>query len=212
MNLFKNILFYCISALFLTSCRAQGPKLDTCKKDYKIAKQQLNLFYKDSDSSHLLEALDFSQKSERCEETRSRSIDLKTSLFVLLKRYNAGANFIDSLKESDFKKEYKKQMYFRFFTALEKESNGDTITKKNILSKIVEDIRSYIEKETPNVKEIDKEAWYDLFFIEKKYKSMLEIKTELDSLKIKYPATDFFTDLKQSFQESQTAEAKDSQN
>lgn len=195
--IYKSIISVHIIFCF-SSCTGQST-IDDCKTGAKNANSNLNDYYKNNDPALLNKALYYTEQSMPCKETRLQAVELKISVLMLLKEYKAGYEFIDSLQQSDFNKEYKKKMNYDFFKALEYEANADTLNAHKLYIEAINDLSLYIEKAN-NDKQIDKDAYYDLYFLKSKILSQRQIEDELEKLAKKYPSyTEFFTILKSSF-------------
>jgi hypothetical protein len=134
----KTTIFCFFFTLF--SCNSQSTKTDNCKLQFKAAKDSLNAYYRGNEESLLQSALENVERSIRCDEIRDKSIELKISLLILLKKYKIGYMFIDSLRRDDFKASYKKKMNYNYFLVLEHESKGDTTNRDKLLNEIISDI------------------------------------------------------------------------
>lgn len=193
-----NIFFNCILVLtILSSCNGQNTN-NNCKTSYIEAKKKFNKFYTDNNNNWLTDALKDVQKSLNCPETRSASIELKISALSLLKKYDIAYQFVDSLKEKDFSKPYKKKMQYDFLKALSYESKSKIVDRDIYYNKAISEIQAFVNTQ----KTIDQEAYYDLFLVKSKILDSEQISDEINNLKIKYPADkDFFESLKKSFNE-----------
>lgn len=188
--------------LFLIGCNTKSDKINKCKANFKKAASDLNDYYKDSSQSHLLDALSLVQDSRGCDETKKASVELKSSLLILLKRYKEGADFIDSLDNKDFTADYKKGMYSSYFKSMEYKIAGDTMQRNVVLRASVEEIQDYIDHKVGQKGKINVEAYYDLFLVKIRLFDFPQVSHELDSLKRKYPEEqDFFDALKGTFKE-----------
>ena len=198
---FKDIVSYCLFLILLNSCNGQS-NIDTCKLSYKNARNNLNNYYKNTDQSLILKALQEVNQSLQCQDTRHKAIDLKISLLAILKMYKNGYQFIDSLNENDFSAKYKKTMNHNYFLALEYEEKSDTANRNKLLNETVANIQNYIRQENMPQGKLDEEAYYDLFFVKKKVMSLEKINAEIDLLKKQYPRDEeFFDALKSSMDE-----------
>lgn len=197
LNFNPKQFFSCtIIVLILSSCNGQNGNKDICMSNYLEAKKKFNKFYADNNAVLLSDALKAVEKSLDCPETRIASIELKISALSLLKKYDKAYQFVDSLKENDFSKSYKKKMQYNFLKAMSYESKSK-ITDRNIYcNKAILEIQTFINNE----KTIDQEAYYDLFLVKSKILNSQQISEEINNLKTKYPTDkDFFESLKESF-------------
>jgi len=113
---------------------------------------------------------------------------------MLLKIYSKGHQFIDSLDLGDFQKPYEKEMYSNAFLAAGYESRSDTIGRNKLLSESIADIEHYIQQSKDSAKDFDEKSYYDLYILKSKVESPLKIKTEIASLKEKFPTNKEFFD------------------
>jgi hypothetical protein len=144
----------------------------------------------------LNDALPYTEQAMLCKETRLQAVELKTSLLMLLRKYKLGYEFIDSLQQTDFNKEYRKGMNYNYFKAMEYETNGDTANAHKLYVEAANDVTHYIDT-TNKGNQIDQAAFYDLFFIKSKILSKEQIEKEIEEIVKKYPSNkDFFTTLK----------------
>ncbi len=185
------------------SCNGQVKSLEDCRSHYKNALTGLNAYYKNNKTSLLQESLTNIQESLKCPETRYKSIDLKISLLILLKRYQSGYEFIDSLSENDFNAKFKKKMNHDYFHALDYESKSDTASRNRLFNEIVADIQRYIQNENMGKDTLNEEAYILLFSFKKTLVGLKKVDAEIDSLKGKYPLKkDYLDDLKNAIRES----------
>lgn len=184
--------------LLLNSCNGQNRDKDVCKSNYIKAKGEISKFYVNNNKDLLSDALKDVQKAFNCPETRKASIELKISVLSLLKKYDVAYQFVDSLEEKDFSKPYKKKMQYDFLKGLNYESESKIVDRNIYYNKAILEIQTFVN----NQKNIDQEAYYDLFFVKSKILNSEQISDEINKLKIKYPADkDFFESLKESFNE-----------
>ncbi|MEO6177904.1 MAG: hypothetical protein ABIP27_22300 [Flavobacterium circumlabens] len=191
-------LNWIIIITFLCSCNGRTANKDVCKTSYINAKNRFNKFYTQKNPVLLSNALKDVQKSLNCPETRSASIELKISVLSLLKEYDKAYHFIDSLEEKDFSKPYKKKMQYNFFKALSYESKSKIADRDLYYNKALVEIETFVDSQ----KNIDQEAYYELFMVKSRLLSSEQISDEINILKIKYPTDKiFFEALKESFNE-----------
>jgi len=202
----NSLISYCLllnMGLFLISC--EQSQNDSCIIHFKSARNKLNSYYKTKDSFLLLLALNDAQHSLQCDKTKRGAIEIKLSVFALLKQYENGYKYVDSLSESDFALTYKKQMLYNYFLALHYESKEDSVTRNKYFHTIITGIDEYLRKQNSPKKEINQEAYLDLFSAKSKVVSAQKIKLEIDSLKEKYPQSkDFFETLRQTVNSDST--------
>jgi hypothetical protein len=191
------------SFIFLNSCNGQMKSLEECRLSYKNARTKMNDYYKNSKISSLQESLNNVENSIKCPETRYESINLKISVLLLMKKYDDGYKFVDSLGEDDFNASYKKKLIFNEFRAFDYESKSDTANRNRLFSVIVDDIQKYIQNENMTKDTLNDEAYILLFSFKKRLIGLEKVNMEIDSLKVRYPLKkDYFDDLKNAIRES----------
>jgi hypothetical protein len=194
-------LMYGFVLVFLCGCG--GSSRSNCEQHFKNARKWMNVYYKHRTDSLLTRALDEIEPSMQCKETRAGAIELKFAVLALLKRYEQGYKFADSLNENDFALSYRKSMYSRFMRAMDYESRSDTADRNKCYGQIVSDIENYLRIGNAGKAKFNEEAYIDLFFIKGRLLGRGQIDAEIDSLKQKYPVEgDFFDALKTSFSNS----------
>ena len=168
--------------------------ITSCTSNFKIASNNYADYFKKKDSSLLKQALFHIEKSLNCQQTRRGAIDLKISLLSLLKEYKRGYEFIDSLNDNDFTAKYKKGMDYNYFLALEYEAKSDTANRNKLLNETVTNIQNYIRQKDISKENFPEEAYYDFYFIKKRFMNFGEINAELNFLKKEYPQEKEFFD------------------
>ena len=148
---------------------------------------------KTSDKYYLQKAINSLDTSIKCETTKDKSINLKITTYFLLKDYNSGLAFVDSLKMEDFNKAYKKELFRDLFKASRLEFIGDSAGSKLIYSHIASNINQVLQQTNSNI--LEKEAYGNLIFAESKYLPASEISKQLEALKIKFPTESNFIDI-----------------
>ena len=160
----RKIIIYCLVLTSFSNCKRQNNNFDDGVSAYKEAEKNLDEYYKSKDDSLLYVALNNTEESFQCSQTKYEAISLKIDLLSQLKKYKWGYEFVDSLNESDFNIKYKKEMWHYYFHALESQSIGDTTSRNKYFIQIISGIENYIRQQYfPNEKN-DQEAWRDLFF------------------------------------------------
>lgn len=198
----------CVFINIIIGCHDKPAGIANCKVDLKKAADSLNSYYQSGKLSALEASLPFLQEPLECPETRPRAIEMKISIFVLLKEYENGYKFVDSVKDNDFSRPYKREMAMDYFRALEFESKADSIDKKKHLQLITHNIQDYIKRSASSDTAMDKEAYYDLYLIKSKLYPINELYKELDSLKTRYPGQiDFIESLKGTLNPQSTSKA-----
>jgi hypothetical protein len=127
---------------------------------------------------------------------------MKISVLILLKRYQRGYEFVDSLSEVDFNAKYKKEMDYDYFRSLEYESKSDTINRNILLEKIINNIQQYIQNENMPKDTFDEDAYFSLFLFKNKLFNSTIVDAEIEILKKKYPnETDYLNGVKTTIDE-----------
>lgn len=190
-------LSICAFVSMIIGCHDKHARTADCKANLKKASDSLNSYYYSGKLSSLEASLHYLQQPTECPETRPRAIEMKISIFVLLKEYESGYKFVDSVNDNDFSRPYKREMAMDYFRSLEYESKADSIDRNKTLKEITHNIQDYIKRSANSDTSMDKEAYYDLYLIKAKLYPVNELNKELDSLKIRYPAqSDFIEALK----------------
>lgn len=164
MQRIRKIMIYCLVLTSFSNCKRQDNNFDDGISSYKNAEKNLEEYYKTKDDSLLYVALNNTEESFQCSQTRYEAISLKIDLLSQLKKYTWGYEFVDSLSESDFKIKYKKEMWHYYFHALESQSIGDTSSRNKYFMQIISGIQNYIRHQYFPDEKNDEEAWRDLFF------------------------------------------------
>ena len=187
------------------SCHGQAYNSENCIGSLKRAKALLSNYYINNDDSVLHPAMLKLDTAMTCSITQIQATDLKISLLVLLKDYQRGIEFTDSLNNDLFKLSYKKTMYHNYFIALQNEAKGDSAKRNIHLINIIDDIQQFVSDK----KRINKEAYYDLFFIKSLIMTKEELNAELTVLQKVHPGNkEFFKILFESlYDEGKSTEA-----
>ncbi|HJV77723.1 MAG TPA: hypothetical protein VJ602_05010 [Paludibacter sp.] len=174
MNKSLIIAVFCILCL---NCRGES---GDCKSSYKKATEKLNQYYIDGLSSHLDTALYYASQLNTCSEYKVRGVNLKLTLYMLSKKYEAGDKYVDSLFEKDFSRPYQKILYRNSFRALLLEKQNDIAGRDSCYNEIIIEIRKYIKKNPLN-----KDAIADLFYTKINFEDRETVINEIDLLKSK---------------------------
>jgi hypothetical protein len=131
------------SIFFITlfsSCKSQKTYTD-CVKEYKHAESIINNYSISGDKKLLDSALQLLTNCLNCNgNVRNAAIDFTTRILISAHQYSEGVKFIDSLKETDFAFRYKKNLFSKYFAALNYGSAKDTINEKLIFTQICNDL------------------------------------------------------------------------
>jgi hypothetical protein len=199
-NLYFGII--CLPVIFFfETCKGQSANGISCYDNYNRAKKSLNNYYISNDKSLLDSSLQYSENALNCENTRRASIELKTSVLILLKDYKSGSEFINSLKKEDFQTPYGKTMYMNYFLAEDLKYNTQKKKSDSLLNATISIIQNTIRLNGADSAFVEG-YYYDLFFIKSKLLPFSKIVGELDSLKIKFPdKADFIDALKETLKD-----------
>jgi hypothetical protein len=175
MNKHPGIYVLLISVIFF-GCSGRSHSGDRdCKEIYKQANTLLNDYYEDANPKKLDSALFIVENNlESCRDYYTGVVSLKIRLLILLKAYDRGYKFVDSLDLERFDKPYKKNLYLRNFKAMKLDSSGDLANRDKEYFGMINDINEYIKKHPQ-----DKEAIADLFFIKEKVENKAKILEEI---------------------------------
>lgn len=165
-----------------------------CDKHYKNAISKLNNYYEYKNSMDLDTALISLEKSYKlCPERRkNRFPNVKITLLLLMKEYEWGYRFIDSIELDLFKSSYKKNVYSKTFQGLLYEKQGDTINRNICFKNLVNEIKLYLSN-NPS----DNDAISDLYYTKLRYENKKVVISEIDSTLVTYKGNkDFLERLK----------------
>ncbi len=193
-------LFILILLYLFYGCEGQSANLDACKINIRIARENIKSFYQTNNKQLLLDAINNANQSVQCGPTRIAGVEIKLSIYMLLKEYKTGQTYLDSLKEEDFKLRYKKNFWYNYLGALEAESNSDTAERSKYYNKIIDNVDNYIKTNDSSSGMLDKEPYYDLFFIKSKILTREDFNKQVDNVEIKYRSdSTFLQSLKTTF-------------
>lgn len=195
----KIIIFVQVSLCFLCiSCKGQVISDEVCKENLSEALDKYNTYMTLSQDEYLLkESLDYLGNSLLCENTKEVSIELKISILLILNQFVEGEKFLLSLKEDDFKKPYKKQMYLYYFESKLCEEESCRLSK-------LKDIEISIEKYIEEKKIFEEEVYYDLFLIKNELLSEDQFTKQISESIKQFPYyKDFFETLNTTFKETE---------
>lgn len=195
----KIIIFVQVSLCFLCiSCKGQVINDEVCKENLSEALDKYNTYMTLSQDEYLLkESLDYLGNSLLCENTKEVSVELKISILLILNQFVEGEKFILSLKEDDFKKPYKKQMYLYYFESKLCEEESCRLSK-------LKDIEISIEKYIEEKKIFEEEVYYDLFLIKNELLSENQFTEQISESIKQFPYYKyFFETLNTTFKENE---------
>ena len=192
------VLVHILFCFFCISCEGQEVNAKVCKENFTKALDNYNSYMLLNQNTSILEkALDDLEISLLCDETRKMSIELKISILLILKNFQDGEKFVNSLEEGDFKRLYKKDMYLYYFKSY---LCNEEMCRLDNLKKSESSITKYIESEI----NFEEEAFYDLFFIISEMTSEEEFSQQILIYRTQYPNhKDFFDILVSTFREDE---------
>lgn len=177
MSYCKKKLSYCLILLITISLNACGHNAENrCDALLQKAKSSLYQFYISNDTLLLFKAKKYIDSVD-CASFNYKVFDTKITLVLLLKEYSEGIEYVKTIDNSDFQKEYQKNMYLKSFEAMICEIQGDTIRRNRLYQEIVAEIQSYLNKTS------NQETLIDFFTIKSKIATKAEILKEIDLLK-----------------------------
>ncbi|MRG44839.1 hypothetical protein GFS24_06920 [Chitinophaga sp. SYP-B3965] len=195
-------LFALMFSKICVSCQGVN-KSDSsnCQKLYKEANNKLNEYYQFADQKKLDTVLSIIDENiNACPEYEVKMVNLKVRSLTLLKTYDRGYKFIDSLDEAKFDKSYKKKFYLANFKVMALESAGDSAGIYKQYKKIIHEISEYVAG-NPS----DKDAIADLFFTKVKIESKPEVLRDLELMRQKNSIdSNFFDGLKTAIFENES--------
>jgi hypothetical protein len=168
------ILISSLLILMLNTCSHNAE--NQCDVLLQKAKGSLYQFYISNDTLSLFKAKNYLDSID-CASFKYKVFDTKISLFILLKEYSEGIEYVKTLNNSDFKREYQKNMYIKSFEAMICEVQGDTLGQNKLYQEIVSEIQSYLDKTS------NQETLIDFFTIKSKIETKAEILKEIELLK-----------------------------
>jgi len=201
-RLTKVKFIFIVTLMIIYGCRGQTNDYDRCYKYLNKARKSFNelLLGKENKEIKVDSLISATDIAIECPATRMAAVELKCSILIRWKKYKEGYEFVESLKQEDFKLPYKKQLYWNYFHAYECEANIDTIGRNRYLNSIIKNVSRYILEKNTHSNEIDKEAYYDLFFIKSRVLSSQEFDGQLNILMKKFPNDkEFLEALKSTF-------------
>ena len=164
----------------LLSCNSgvQFSENKDCMKYYSKANSSLNQYYLDNNTHHLDTILHIIDSIyDVCSDYKTRLTNLKLNVLVLLKDYEKGLKFVNSLDSADFSKPYQKKLYLFIFKAFDYETQCDTLKSKTSYEEVVKEVERYILK-NPS----DKEVLFELFLNKVKVIGKEKVIKEIDSI------------------------------
>lgn len=197
-------LIKCVSVftvvIFVTGCKGNGQ--ENCDGWYVEANSSLNDYYLDNDEANLKLSMDIVEKGyNSCPDFESKFVDFKITLLLLMKEYEQGYSFIDSLEESGFKPSYKKILYLKTFKALSLEKKGDIAGRDGHFEELIGEIEDYLSSNPSS-----KEAIADLFHTKLKFEEKAKVIREIELMQSlnNFDDKDFLDALKESIKAAPT--------
>ena len=168
------ILIVLSLAVLLAACNHDTENRNLLKK----ANDNLHLFYLSNDTTLLLKA----QKqldSIKDKSYRFKVFDTKIALLQLQEKYKEGIEYVENLDETEFDKEYKKNMCLKALEAMECKKKGDLAREKELYGEIMRDILSYMHKSSDDGKDVI----MDLYFAKSQIETKAEIQKDIAELR-----------------------------
>lgn len=175
-----------VDIALIQGCKSKHVDQDNCFQSYKESQSALNMFYETNDTIYLKTALRIAdQNCFSCPTFKLKFVDMKITIFILLKNYKKGIEFIDSLNVQDFENTYKINFYLKTLNALYLDSHEQYIKRDSVLKILYSDLEHYISR---NPKDKN-DALYDLYLTKAKFENRDHVLKEIDSLNIKMPTS-----------------------
>lgn len=166
-----------------------------CQNNLSKASAHLNEYYIDGNEKGLSLSLSIIDSVfNLCPDNRGQLVSLKITFLTLLKDYDKGFEFVNTLEKERFDKPYKKSMYLKTFKALSFEAKGDIMERDVLFKELSYEIESFVNN-NPG----DKRAITDLFFTKIRFTSKEVVIEEIDQVQENAEADkDFYVALKES--------------
>lgn len=173
----KNIFILILSLIhsLLVGCSGSNSE-NKCNQLYTKAQENLNRYYETNENNYLSLAKQFIDSID-CDSYKYKTSNIKITLFTLNKDYKGGIDYIKSLDSSKFYKPYQKKMFLNNFQVLTLKEKGDEESIDSLNREIILEIESYL------IKNVDKEALFDLFKIKSKIQSQDSILNDLNLIR-----------------------------
>ena len=180
-----------IGQILFYSCHISHDKEIICQYKFKKASE---LAYNNPTNKVALDsALTILNNCMQCDSIKKSVVDLKILLLITIGKFKEGADFVDSLKSSDFVYPYKRNLYHDNFIALDFALIKDSIRRDSVFREMANRLENYINENKLESKEFQ-EAYLDLFSIKENFLDSTIINQEVDSLTRKYPDNAQFFD------------------
>ncbi len=181
-----NIAFLAFFVLLFYSCNSQVKKRAICEEKFKEARDLVYGKKNEIRQTTLDSALSLVNESLQCESIKKSVIEFKIRLLISMKKYSQGIAFVDSLKESDFTYNYKKNLMIKNLRALSYSSENDTTQRNLIYQEMANDLEQYIKNQKVKGKKFE-EIFLDLYSVKEHFLNANQINNEIDSLIKVYP-------------------------
>ena len=172
--LYMRILVVLGFAVLLAACNHDKESRKLLEK----ANDNLYQFYLSNDTTLLFKA----QKqldSIKGKSYRFKVFNTKITLLMLQGKYKEGIEYVESMDEADFDKEYKKNMYLKAFEAMDCRKRGNFAREKELYGDIMGEILSYMHKFSDDGNDVV----MDLFFIKHRIETDAEIQKDIAELR-----------------------------
>jgi hypothetical protein len=165
------VLLLCV---LLNACNNHAER--KCDLLLKKAQDNLYQFYTSNDTSLLLCAKEYLDSID-CGSFKNKISYIKTSVLILLGKYSKVIEYVQNLSSASFNKPYHKNMYLKYFEAMQCEAKGDTINSIRLYKEAASEAYPYLDKYR------NREILMDLYLIKSKFEQKDKIIQEVDSLK-----------------------------
>lgn len=170
-----------ISTLLLVGsllCCKHNREENICQEQLNRSRNYLNEFYLTNDSDYLAHSK-FTLDSIDCDSFKHRVSNIKLSLYYLMKDYENGIMYVETLEDMEFQRPYMKAMFLNNFKALLCIEKKDTTCYSYYYKEIITEIEDYLDEN----KDID--ALVDLYVFKSKIYPKAILLSEIDTLKAK---------------------------
>ena len=165
------------------ACSDVKEKETICRANLKDAS---SLAYNNPENNAFLDsALTMVNKSMECDSTLIAATDLKIKLLITMGKFEEGARFVDSLKQSAFLFPYQKKLNYDNFVALHYTSNKDTVNRDKKYRMMISDLEKQLHNKIKNTREFE-EVFLALCAMKENISDTIQ-NSEIDVLILKYP-------------------------
>ncbi len=176
------ILLFC----FLSSCHSQ-PSNPDCLSNFNLARERMNAFYQNGDSSELISSIPLLDIALNCNETKIAATESKLGVYSLLGRYNDAIRFIETISSDNFQRPYQIHSFKNFFLAKEHESQARPEEYKSYMEKAVLVVQEFIDNDEKERNPFNLEAYVDKYFYKRFLFPKVVLLQEIDELEERFP-------------------------